>query len=63
MSPMGHRIVYITPVPKIPIPQSESDIRPISLTSILSKILEDFVISWMFEDISNVVDPRQIWQS
>ena len=59
MSPMGHRIVYITPVPKIPIPQSESDIRPISLTSILSKILEDFVISWMFEDISNVVDPRQ----
>ena len=50
---------YITPVPKIPIAESKSDIRPISLTSVLSKILEDFVISWMFEDISDVIDPRQ----
>ena len=50
---------YITPVPKIPLPESEGDIRPISLTSILSKILEDFVISWMLDDISDAIDPRQ----
>ena len=34
---------YITPIPKIPLPESKGDIRPISLTSILSKILEDFI--------------------
>lgn len=50
---------YVTPVQKIPQPESESDIRPISLTAIFSKILEDFVVSWMIEDISNYVDPRQ----
>ena len=32
---------YITPVKKIPNPESENDIRPISLTSNLPKILED----------------------
>ena len=32
---------YITPIAKTPQPESESDIRPISLTAILSKVLED----------------------
>ena len=29
----------------------DSDTRPISLTPILSKVLEDFVVSWMVEDV------------
>ena len=50
---------YITPVKKIPNPESENDIRPISLTSILSKILEDFVVCWMIEDVTNDIDAQQ----
>ena len=35
----------ITPIPKVKQPQYEGDIRHISLTAILSKALEDFVVS------------------
>ena len=31
-------------------PLCESDTRPLSLTPILSKVLEDFVVSWMILD-------------
>ena len=40
-------------------PQCESDTRPISLTPILSKVLDDFVISWMIEDVGEYIDTRQ----
>ena len=33
--------------------------RSISVTSILSKILEDFVVYCMLKDISDIIDPRQ----
>ena len=33
---------YIVPIGKIPMPQSEDDLRPISLTSFFSKITEHF---------------------
>jgi retron-type reverse transcriptase len=50
---------YITSVQKIPQPESENDIRSTSLTTILAKILEDFFVCWMIEDISDDIDPRQ----
>ena len=50
---------YITPVKKIPNPESENGIRPISLISILFKILEDFVVCWMNEGVRNDIDPQQ----
>ena len=50
---------FITPIAKTPQPESESDIRPISLTAILSKVLEEFVVLWMIEDIRDVIDPQQ----
>ena len=34
----------IIPIPKVQQPESEGDTRPISLTSCLSKLLEDFVV-------------------
>ncbi len=37
----------IIPIPKAKQIQVESDIRPIALTPVLSKALEDFVVSWM----------------
>ena len=49
----------ITPVPKIHPPTDECDIRPISLTPCISKVLEDFVIKWMISDIRDKIDPRQ----
>ena len=33
--------------------------RPISLTSCLCKVLEDFVVSWMITDMEDRIDPRQ----
>ena len=37
----------------------EGDFRPISLTSCLSKVLEDFVVTWLIDDIKDKIDPNQ----
>ena len=37
----------------------ESDTRPISLTPILCKVLKDFVVSWMIEDVGEHIDSLQ----
>ena len=47
----------ITPIPKIQSPTNEGDFRPISLTPCLSKVLEDFVVTWMIDDIRNRIAP------
>ena len=49
----------ITPIPKIQSPTNEGDFRPISLTPCLSKVLEDFVVTWMIDDIRNRIAPNQ----
>lgn len=49
----------IIPIPKITKPTCESDVRPISLTPFLSKVLEDFVVSWLIEDVRDKIDPMQ----
>ena len=49
----------IIPIPKVKQPLCESDTRPISLTPILSKVLEDLVVSWMIEDVGEHIDSRQ----
>ena len=49
----------IIPIPKVKQPLCESDTRPISLTPILSEVLEDFVVSWMIEDVGEHIDSRQ----
>ena len=42
--------LYIIPILKIQPPMNEGDISPTSLTSCLSKVLEDFVVTWLMED-------------
>jgi hypothetical protein len=37
----------IIPIPKAKQTQVESDTRPIALIPVLSKVLQDFVVSWM----------------
>ena len=58
--PILSKCSNIIPIPKIKQPLCESDTRPISLTPILSKVLEDFVVSWMIEDVGEHIDSRQI---
>ena len=50
----------VLPIPKSsPAPNIDSDFRPISLTPILSKILESFPYRWLLQSVSNQIDPLQ----
>ena len=50
----------VIPVPKIHPPRAiQSDLRPISLTSTLGKVLESFIGSWILERIEHRLDSRQ----
>ena len=50
---------YVTPIGKIPLPETEDDLRPISLTNFFSKVTEHFVVMWLLEFIENQIDVRQ----
>ena len=50
----------ISPVPKVTPPQSiESDLRPISLTCNLAKIMEGFFCKRLLSQLTRKIDPRQ----
>ena len=49
----------IIPIPKAKQVHLESDTRPIALTSVLSKVFEDFVVTWIIEDVGEQIDNRQ----
>ena len=50
----------VIPVPNIHPPKLvENDLRPISLTATLSKILESFVGGWILEAVSHQLDTNQ----
>ena len=57
--PQHWKIEYVTPIGKIPQPETEDDLRPISLTSFWSKLLEQFVVMWLLEYIGDQLDIRQ----
>jgi len=47
-------------VPKVQPPRAvESDLRPISLTATLGKVLESFVASWILERVGDLLNDRQ----
>ena len=57
-SPLKSSIVI--PVPKILPPQTiENDIRPISLTSSMAKVMEGFTCTRLLKDLEGKIDPRQ----
>ena len=50
----------VTPIPKcFPISNIDSDVRPISLTPIVSKILESFLYNWLLQSIDDHIDNLQ----
>ena len=57
--PTNWKKEYITPIGKIPEPETEDDLRPISLTPFLSKVTEHFVVKWLLEYIGHLIDLRQ----
>ena len=50
---------FVTPLAKIPQPESEDDLRPISLTNFYSKVAENFVVMWLLQFIGDKLDFRQ----
>ena len=50
---------YVIPITKKEPPQSEDDLRPISLTPFFSKVSEHFVVDWLMKYISHSIDFRQ----
>jgi len=54
--PIEWKMANVVPVPKQNPPRDiTSDIRPISLTASLSKVLESFVSRWVLEAIDNYI--------
>ena len=50
----------VVPLPKITPPKRlEKDLRPISLTPVISKIQESFMHKWLWDVIRNIVDKNQ----
>ena len=48
---------YVTVIPKCTIPQTVDDLRNISCTRLISKILESYVLEWLSTEVS--VSERQ----
>ena len=48
-----------TPVPKVKPVTGDRDLRPIALTLVLSKVLEDFFVEWLIDDVKHHIDPQQ----
>jgi hypothetical protein len=58
--PSAWKLAHVIPIPKTNPPRTiESDIRPISLTPTLSKILESFIGSWILQIIAPYIDCKQ----
>ena len=57
--PQPWKTEFVTPIGKIPLPESEDDLRPISLTPLFSKVMEQFVLLWILEVIGYKMDFRQ----
>ena len=57
--PDQYKVEYVTPIGKVPQPESEDDIRPIALTNFFSKVMEQFVVLWLLESIGEKMDFRQ----
>ena len=58
--PEPYKKEYHLPIKKVPIPQSEDDLRNLGLTPFFSKRLEWFLIQWLWPYISGHIDLDQL---
>ena len=57
--PNHWKLEHVIPIGKVPMPESEDDLRPISLTPFFSKVAEHFVTKWLLDYIDENLDFRQ----
>ena len=57
--PTQWKLESVSAIGKIPIPETEDDLRPLSLTSFFSKVAEHFVVMWLLSYIGQKIDFRQ----
>ena len=57
--PIPWKDANIVPILKAQPITCEDETRPIALTGTLSKILEDFVVTWMIDDVKEKIDPKE----
>ena len=57
--PEQFKVEYITPIAKTPTPVTKDDLRPIAMTVFFSKVMEQFVVTWLLEIIGDKMDFRQ----
>jgi hypothetical protein len=58
--PMNLKWSVVVPIPKVSLPQSvEDDLRPISLTSQIAKVMEGFTLTKLFAQIESKLDMKQ----
>ena len=57
--PSQWKMEFVTPIGKISMPETEDDLRPISLTPFFSKVTEHFVVMWLLDYIGDKIDFRQ----
>ena len=48
---------HLTPVPNVKPVTGDGDLRPIALTPVLSKVLEDLFVEWLIDDVKHHIDP------
>ena len=60
--PLTWKSAIVTPVPKSNPPKViEKDLRPISLTAVLSKHLEYYIYNWLLDEIKDKMDRLQVF--
>ena len=57
--PSHWMVENVIPIPKIPLPDTEDDLRPIYLTPLFSKVAEHFVVQWLLDYVGHKLDFRQ----
>ena len=57
--PLQWRLEWVTAISKVPIKETEDDLRPISLTPFFSKVTEHFVVMLLMKFIGDKIDFRQ----
>ena len=57
--PIQWKLEYVTPIGKKTLPETEDDLRPISLTPFFSKVTEQFVVQWIMDYAKEKIDFRQ----